>query len=322
MSRDHMKNFNEYFMSTIVETVAQKIQVFNQASAGAIVLSSEGFVGDFLQTSFYRSLESGQREVSTGGANSAVTAIDLSQQQINTVKVMGALGPIRYEPSQMAWLEKPTQEGIAVVSNAFSDIYMKDMLNRGLLAAVAAIENNTDAVHDVSATAGLTYSAMNSAHAKFGDASGSIVASIMNGATAHKLIGDNLANAERLYNFGGVTVIDILGKAVIITDAPALFEAGTPSKAKILGLVQGGLKIDQTGAVNTNIDTANGKERLETTIQSEYTFAIGLDGYSWNIANGGHSPKSAKLGTGANWDKVMASVKHSAGVLTIGDANK
>ncbi|MDZ5633492.1 major capsid protein [Janthinobacterium sp. GMG1] len=56
----------------------------------------------------------------------------------------------------------------------------------------------------------------------------------------------------------------------------------------------------------SNIDTTNGKDCIETTMQVDYTFGLGLKGYTWDEASGGKSPSDAALGTGANWDKVAA----------------
>lgn len=57
-------------------------------------------------------------------------------------------------------------------------------------------------------------------------------------------------------------------------------------------------------------------------MQVDYTFGLGLKGYTWDAASGGKSPSDAALGTGSNWDKVATSDKHTAGVITIGDATK
>ncbi|MNO64399.1 hypothetical protein D3C76_551270 [compost metagenome] len=66
----------------------------------------------------------------------------------------------------------------------------------------------------------------------------------------------------------------------------------------------------------------NGKERIETTIQTDYTFGLGLKGYTWDVTNGGKSPSNAALATGTNWDKTASSIKDTAGVALIGDASK
>lgn len=325
MSLSQMQVFNQYIMPATIETLAQMVQKFNAASAGAIRLTTEGFDGDFLQESFFAAIHSAQRRVDRYGANNAVGATDLTQLKHSAVKIAGGFGPVRFEPSQMTWLQKPTAEGIEVASRNFAEAMLADQLNTAIAALVAAISNQATAANDVSATAGVSYKAMNGAHAKFGDHSGNLVAQVMTGGVFHKLIGQNLANAERLFTSTNVNVVDILGKAVIVTDAPALYEAGVdpaPDKEKVLSLTEGAATVSDGGDVISNVETSNGKERIETTLQVDYTFGLSLKGYTWDEVNGGKSPSDAEIATGANWDKVASSIKHTAGVITIGDAAK
>jgi hypothetical protein len=322
MSLSQMKVFNEYIIPATIETLAQMVEKFNSASNNAIRLTTEGFDGDFLQESFFASLHAAQRRVDRYSTNSAVTPIDLSQLQHNSVKVAGGFGPVRMEPSQLTWLNKPTAEGIEMASRNFAEIMVKDQLNTAIAGLVAAIANQNDATEDVSATAGLNYNVINDAHALFGDQSGNIVADVMTGQVYHKFIGQNLTNGAELFRAGNVTIVDVLGKAVIVTDAPALLESGTPTKQKVLGLVEGGAVVHDGGDVVTNVETTNGKDRIETTMQVDYTFGLGLKGYAWDTANGGKSPTDVELATGTNWDKVATDIKHTAGVIAIGDAAK
>lgn len=322
MSLSQMQVFNKYMMPAIIETLGQQIAKFNAASGGAIMLSTGGWEGDFLQESFYAAIHSARRRVDRYASNGNATPTDLTQLKHSSVKVAGGFGPIRFEPGQMTWLNKPTAEGIEVASRNFAEALLQDQLNTAIAACVAAISNQAGATNDVSATAGLTYSALNDAHAKFGDSSSLIVANVMTGQVYHKLIGQNLANVQQLFQYGAVTVVDILGKTVVVTDAPALYATGTPNLQKVLGLVSGAATVTDAGDVITNIDTTNGKERIETTMQVDYTFGLGLKGYTWDEANGGKSPTDAELATGTNWDKVATDIKHTAGVIAIGDASK
>jgi hypothetical protein len=322
MSLSQMKVFNEYIMPATIETLGQMIEKFNAASAGSIRLTTEGFSGDFLQESFFAAIHSAQRRVDRYAAQGAAAATDLTQLQRSTVKIAGGFGPIRYEPSQMTWLEKPTTEGIEVASRNFAEAMMRDQLNATIAALVAAISNQAAATNDVSATAGINYGTMNGAHAKFGDRSGDLVAQIMTGAVYHKLIGANLTNTPQLFQAQGVRVVDILGKAVIVTDAPGLYLAGTPNKDFVLSLVSDAAIVSDAGDVISNIETKNGQTRIETTMQVDYTFGLGLKGYTWDETNGGKSPTDAELATGSNWDKVATDIKQTAGVITIGDVAK
>jgi hypothetical protein len=322
MSLSQMQVFNEFIMPETLETLDQMLEAFNAASNGAIVLSPDGFTGDFLQQSFFQNLGAAQRRVNRYAAQAAVTPVDLTELQNTTVKVAGGFGPVRYEPSQMTWLQRPTVQGIEVASKAFAEILLKDQLNTAIAALVAAITGQAAATNDVSATLGISQAALNNSHAKFGDASQSLVAQVMQGSTWHKLVGQGLANASNLFEAGNVRVVDILGKISVVTDAPALMQTGTPNKEIILALASGAALVHDSRDIISNVQTTNGQTRIETTIQVDYTFGLGLKGYTWDTANGGKSPTSAALATGTNWDKTATSIKDTAGVALIGDAAK
>ena len=318
MSLSQMQVFNQYLMPVLAEIYPQEIQKFNAASNGAIVLQSAGFDGDFFRESFYNALHSAQRRVDRYAAQASAAATDLTQSQQSMVKVAGGFGPIRYEPSQMSWLNKPTQEGIEVAARMFAEALLADQLNTAVAAGVAAIGNVAALTNDVSASAKITHSALNSTDALFGDMSQRLVARIMTGLQYHTLIGENLANAQDLFKSDTVRIVDILGKAIVVTDVPALRVAGTPNKQKVLTLTAGGIMVSDSGDLITNIETKNGQTRIETTMQSDYTFGLGIKGFTWDETNGGKSPTDAELATGTNWDKVKTSVKECAGVLTVG----
>lgn len=322
MSLAQMQVFNDYVAPATIETLGQMVEKFNAASNGAIRLTTQGFSGDFLQESFFAAIHSAQRRVDRYAAQAAASATDLTQLKHSSVKVAGGFGPVRYEPGQMTWLTKPTAEGIEVASRNLAEAIMRDQLNTAIAALVAAIANQPTATNDVSAAAGINYVTMNAAHAKFGDRSGDLVAQIVTGSVYHKLIGANLTNTPQLFQAQGVRVVDILGKAVIVTDAPALFLAGTPNKDFVLSLAPDAAIVFDGSDMISNIQTNNGQTRIETTLQVDYTFGLGLKGYTWDETNGGKSPTDAEIATGSNWDKVATDIKNTAGVITVGDSAK
>lgn len=312
--------FNQDFAPAISETLAQMIDKFNAASNGAIQLVMSGNIGDFINSSFYDSVHGNLRRVDRYAANGAVAAVDLTQSEHVSVKVAGGFGPLRYLPSQMTWLRKATDEGIEVFSRQFAEALLQDQLNTAIAAAVSAIGNNAAVVKDVSGGAVITQSVLNSSHALFGDSSQSLVAQVMTGSMYHKLIAQNLTNAQDLFQAGNVTIVDILGKAVIVTDAPALLNTTpTPDQDLVMSLVQGGIVVSDPADPIVNIETNNGTEMITTTMQADYDFTLSLKGYAWDKSNGGASPTDADIATGTNWDKIVTSDKHTAGVLAIGD---
>jgi hypothetical protein len=320
MSLSQMKVFNEYLMPVLMERFPQAIEKFNAASNNTIQLQAANFDGDYLQESFYQALHGAQRRVDRYAPQAAATSTDVTQEQMNTVKVAGGFGPIRYEPSQMTWLQKPTQEGITVAADQFAEALMADQLNTIIASLVAGIGNNSAVVNDVSLTGKVTQTAINDGLALFGDRSQAIGALVMTGLQYHNLVGEAIANSNNLFEIGGVAVRDGTafgqGRPIIVTDAPALRTADPFQN--VLGLVTGGGIVKDGGDIVTNIETTNGQTRIETTMQSDYSFGVGLKGYSWDIANGGKSPSDAALATGTNWDKVVTSNKDTAGVLIIG----
>lgn len=327
MSLSQMAVFNKYFMPATIETLAQLVDKFNAASGGAIRLTTEGFEGDFLQESFYAAIHSARRRVDRYATNNAAIPTDLTQLKHSSVKVAGGFGPVRYEPSQMTWLNKPTAEGVEVASRNFAEALLQDQLNTAIAALVAAIGNQgSDTTVDVSTGSGakkVDYLAVNESHALFGDHSSLIVAQVMDGVAYHNFIGQNLANNETLFQAGNVRVVDILGRVSVVTDAPALYSAAvpspaTPAKRRVLSLVAGAATVTDSRDIISNIETSNGKERIETTLQIDYTFGLGLKGYSWDEGNGGKSPTDVELATGSNWDKIASSIKHTAGVMAVG----
>lgn len=320
MALSDMKVFNQWVQTATIETLAQRVNQFNAASGGAIQLTTQGFSGDFLQEAMWQSIHSAQRRVDRYNTNGTPSTTTLAQIQHNTVKVAGGFGPVLWEPAQLTYISKSPAEAVEVISRNLAEAMLKDMLNTAIAAAVAAIEAQTTATTYDTGTGPITYRDINLAHAKFGDHSDLIICDVMDGTTFHYLIDSNLANSANLFQSTGVTVVNILGKRVVVTDAAALRETNTGADQKVLGLVAGGIVVHDAGDLVTNVETTNGKHRIETTFQADYTFGLGLKGYAWDTTDGGKTPTDNELATGSNWDKITTSIKHTAGVLCMADA--
>ena len=321
MALANMQVYDTEIYTTTIELLGQKLDAFNAASAGAIVLNTNAWRGNYTKESFFQSLAGAQRRVDRNAANGAQAATNLAQGEFVGVKVAGGFGPITFEPAQMSWLLESPESAIMAIAEGFSDALLADQLNTVVGCAVAAVENIAALVNDVSASAGLTQQALNAGHFKFGDMQGMLVADVMHSSGNEKLIDNALANGEQLFVSSNVTVVSILGKVMVVSDIPALYVAGTPNKTKVLSIVAGGAIVENSSDIITNMDTTNGKERIETTWQADYTFGVKLKGYAWDVANGGASPEDAELFTGTNWDIAVASNKHSLGTLTVADAD-
>ena len=188
MALSNMQVFNEFVMPAVAEMYPQMIQQFNAASNNTLMLTGANFTGSFYEQSFYNELFDAQRRVDRFSANATQAPTDISQFQHDSVKVAGGFGPIRYEPGQMTWLQKPTQEGITIAAEQFAQALLADQLNTAIAALVAAIGNNLPVVNDVTG-AQIDQLAINGGLAKFGDSSQGLQALVMTGIQYHTLVG-------------------------------------------------------------------------------------------------------------------------------------
>lgn len=321
MALSDIKVYDELIAGNTIELLGQMIEKFNAASGNTIILNANPWQGDYSKESFYNQIAGAQRRVDRYAANADQASTALTQGELVAVKVAGGFGPILFEPSQLSWMQRDPGEATMVIAEGFANALLADQLNTALLAAVAAVENQPTLVNDVSGTGGINQQALNNSHRKFGDRSEMLVADVMTGDVKHRLIGQNLANAQDLFTAGDVQVISILGKIAVVTDSDALYEPGTPNKDKVLSVVNQGIIVDNSSDIITNLETKNGKERIETTWQADYSFGLRLKGYAWDTVNGGPSPADADLSTGTNWDKAVAEDKHTLGTLAIGSAD-
>lgn len=319
MALSNMQVFSQNIVTATIETLAQQIDKFNAASRGAILLTTAGVDGDFINETFWKSIHSAQRRVDRYAAQGTPSPTNMAQDKEVGVKIAGGFGPILFEPAQLSWITANPIDALEAISANFAEALLSDQLNTAISAARAAIGGQASAVFDAGAS-GISYSALNSAHAKFGDRSSNIVANVMDGATWHRLVGQNLANAQQLFVSSGVTVVDILGKAVIVTDAPGLFVTGTPNKNAVLGLTANAVIVSNSSDIISNMEVSNGKDRIETTWQADYSYVLKLKGFAWDTVAGGKSPTDAELLTATNWGLVSSDIKHTAGVLALGDA--
>jgi hypothetical protein len=317
----NMQVYDKAIKTVAIELVAQNIDAFNAASGGALLLSTEGFEGDFMKQSQFAGISGAFYDVDRYAAPSNQSGLDLSEIEKVSVKTAGG-AKINLTPSDFTWMETSEQAAILAIATGIANGILADQLNKALLSAAAAIGNNSSANLDISGTAGISQSGINAANGLFGDRSQALSTIFMNGAGRTSIIGENLANASTLFNAGNVTVLNVLGQLVVVTDSPAFYVPGTPNEGKALMLQAGGVTVGNTTDIVTNLERTNGQSPIQGSYMVDYAFSIGIKGYAWDMANGGKSPVTGDLGTGANWDQYVDSVKDTAGVLLTYDADQ
>lgn len=319
MAMADMVVFNEYVQSTITEVISQQVDLFNAASQGTIVLTTKRNRGDFNIRSQFAEIANlvRRRDVYASGA---VTPVVFAMLQEASVKVAAGTPPVSFNPSQFTWIQESPETAGVVIGEQLAKAQFQDMLNTAIKALRAAMVNVGASVeYDVPSQAALSLNALNRGAQKFGDHSQNIRAWVMHSTPIHDLWDSSLTNANALFTFENVRVLqDGFGRVFIVTDSPSLFGSVTSPDVTdyyTLGVVEGAAVVEDNGDFFANLETTNGDENIQRTYQAEWTYNLALKGYTWDTANGGKSPTDAEIGTGTNWDKTATSIKNTAGVI-------
>lgn len=315
MALSDMQVFNQYAYLSATETIGQQVELFNVATNGALVLQSASNQGDFSFEAMFKQISGlvGNRNAYGSGD---LTAVDLEQLQNASVKVGGQTKLVRYEPQAFDWIQRNQEEAGVAYGEQVAAGMMQYYLNTAIGSLVAAFTGQAAAVVvDKSADGTASLGFLNDGAAKFGDRAGSLAAWVMHSKSLHDIYGNALANSERLFDFGNVRVVsDGFGRPLIMTDSTHLIDS---AKYRQIGLVSGACMIEDNGDMRTYNEQKISVENVQHTMKSEFSFNVGLKGYTWDTANGGKSPDDTKLATSTNWDKSATEIKDTAGVMVI-----
>lgn len=319
MALSDLAVYSEYAYSTATEILTQQIDLFNAATNGGITLSLAANQGDFNDVAFFKKISGLVRRRNAYGSG-AVTEKNLQMLVDTMVKIASGTPPVRIDPGMFKWIQMNPEVAGAVLGKQLAGDMLADMLNTALGCGVAALATQATNVLDVTAVSGaggtMNFPNLGAAAAKFGDRSDAIVAWVMHSTPFFQMYQQNLANAAQLFNYNTVNVIrDPLGKLFVITDSPNLFVDTTADYYNTLGLVPGGLMLQQNNDFTAAEETKTGDENIQRVYQAEWSYNAGVLGFSWDKTNGGKSPADAALFVGTNWDKYATSHKDLAGVL-------
>lgn len=315
MSLSTFKIFNQYAYTTFLELLNHNIQLFNAAARGGLTLRSGANQGDYSDVALYARI-SGLVRRRNAYDDSAVNAKELSMLQATSVKVAAGTPPVLITPHWWQWIQRSPDEAGVVLGKQLAEETLADMLAVAVKSYVAALTTVGATVVSDGTAATMSLGALNTGASLFGDRAQEIAAWIIHSKPMFDLFGAALTNANVLFNFGTVKIVqDGFGRPFIITDQPNLVYTSSGTKYHTLGLAQSGVLIEQNPDYVENIETKNGKENIERTWQAQWSYNLGLKGFAWDKTNGGASPSDAALATGTNWDRYATEVKDLAGIL-------
>lgn len=316
MALANLQVFDNQIRTSFVEELDQRIDLFNAATRGGMTLTSGTNPGDFAKKSFFNRVSGLVARRDPTDFSTPVSSLEIVEALQLSVKVGAYAKPVNISPSMWRWIgTDPVAAGIRVGQQAAEDA-LADMVNTSIAAFVAAHVQEGTNVYDYSGTGTLTHGAIVSGSAKMGDGFEKIVCTVCHSKAYFDLLGANIANAANLFTFGSVMVkSDALGRPIIITDSASLVDTvQNPDEYYTLGLVAGGVQAERNNDFDSTIVEGTNKPNITRTIQSEWSWNLGLKGFSYNSTRG---PTTAALGTGTNWTKIATSNKDLGGVVVI-----
>lgn len=320
------KVYNDQVRGAIVERLTQASAFFNQASNGAIVLSSESLRGDYAYESFIQNISgivSRRDTTSTATATSLIVAME----EFISVKLNRKIGPIdqTLDAFRKVLMKADSPEALSfLIGTQVAKAMEVEMLNTALRCVRAALLTQADNTYEEPSSGTITSATINNGLFKFGDAVNQLGVLVMHSAVAKDLIGYQINPSNNGDNIAGVVVQGAnpatFGRPIIITDSTALIvDAGTSSVPDnvyhTLALVPGAVAAENSESEHVVYEEVTGLENLVARLQGEYAYNIGVKGFKWDVANGGANPNDTALGTGSNWDKVATDKKDLAGVV-------
>lgn len=318
MALSDLTRFSEQTYKVATEVMSQQIEAFNEQSRGAIQLNAAANMGDYSEAAMFGLISGLVRRRNAYGTGT-VSTVTIPQIMERSVKVAAGTAPIDLSPSMFKWIQLQPDLAGAAMGQQIAKGMVADQLNASVSAGYAAISQVAALTNDAS-SATINNTALVGGAAKLGDRYGDIVCWVMHSKALHDLFATNVANAQQLFKYDTVNVLaDPFGRIYVVSDSASLVTVDGVSsginKYHSLGLVPGGIIVQQNNDFTDNTETKNGGENILRTYQAEWSFNVGVKGFAWDKTNGGASPTSAALATATNWDKYATDNKDLLGVL-------
>lgn len=318
--------YDDEMSAGYMEAVSQNVAMFNENSNNTLRLIEGDLIGDYAKESFFKKTASiVTRQDLTSSADA--TILKMEQDENISVKLNRKIGPVEQALPGLKRTGMTDREVSFILGGHIGSAILEEQINSLLSAVIAALEGQSDVVHDVTALSSgdtVSHANINLQMAKFGDRSNALAAFIMDGVTSHALMGQ--AINDNIFQVGGVTIIGgnvaSFNRPIIVTDSTALRGTGGTSSAptvtyKVAALVENAASIVNSEEPVVKVEIVSGKEQLTVRYQGEFAYNVGVKGFKYDTANGGVNPVAAALGTSTNWDKNVTSIKDLAGTLGI-----
>lgn len=304
--------YDEEFQNAYTETLAQRVNYYNEASRGTILLTSRSILGNFEKMSFFKSLASATLVNHRDPASVAsITAQKIEQGEKIGVK----LNRYSYIQNTLDSFKKIGQ-GEASFSTEVGVLTAmasaEDQFNTAIAGLMGALQVTGGHAVQGDGTTNIDFKGVNALRFAFGDNYDAVKVLVMHSTTAKSFVDLNID--EKLDTVAGVTIqtaqIQSLGIPILISDSPDLDM--TAGKG-ILALTDEACLLVDSEVPTADVQRLQGTENLMLSMQREWAFNLSIKGISYSST--GISPTNADLKTSTNWTKSATDNKHLAGVI-------
>ncbi|EMU9106939.1 TPA: major capsid protein, partial [Acinetobacter baumannii] len=210
--------YNQLAQTAYLERLQDNLNVFNQASNGAIVYRNEIIEGDFNKEAFYK--VGGSIKHRDVNSTAKVVPEKIGSGESVGVKVPYKYGPYASTEEAFKRRARTPEEFAMILGYDLADALVAGRLQYSLASLKAAISSNPDMVAKGSIAVD-GRKALTRGMRKFGDKFGRISLWVMNSDTYFDIVDDAITNQiygeSEIVIYGGLP--GTLGKPVLVTDA-------------------------------------------------------------------------------------------------------
>ena len=326
---------NPFIYTGYTEMLTQFSAAFNEQSGGCITLTSASKRGELEEKTFFQNINGLVRERDPS-SDADVADKNMDMETHKQIRLERGIGPVAqsydsFRKIGMGGTVPDTQKGATgidamdmVVGQQTAKGVQVEMVNTAIACLVTSLRQLTGAgglVHQ-SLAADIESTDLVDGLALMGDAaSNNVRLWVMHSYHYYKLIKQQItANLDSTTGFVLASASPVtLNRPVLVIDSPSLIitdGAGVGVNSYVtLGLGANAVEVEDGEDMMLASQLITGKQNLGIRLQGEYSYQVGVRGFSYDVTAGGVNPNTAALKTAANWDKVFADVKDLGGVV-------
>lgn len=323
---------DEYFHLGVMEEITQNIDIFNEASNGAIRLVDMEVGGSYHTRVFYDDIGEWSRRdptsVSAIASGDWRAVSELGQIGVKLYRKLPIKNTMQQFRSSFKQIGDDVGEYSRLVGGRMAQNRLKGQVNDGLKAVCAFLRGQATSRYTLPTGTGLTGKITSEklweGPALLGDKSNSVETFVMHSKVWHDLMKGQVSEkllevtAGVLYEGNPATY----GKRTLVTDSSALVGvrgSGSTAVAEYytLCLTRDAVVVTNSEREHAEAGTIMEKENVIMVIQAEAAWSVETKGAAWDTANGGVNPSNSALVTTTNWDDIAGDAKLRGGAVLI-----